>query len=203
MTTGTNSQLLGAAGKISEVSDELLVIAISNGDRSAFSEFFLRYSGRVRGFLIKIGARHGDADELSQEVMVTVWRKAHMFDPERAKVSTWLFTIARNRWIDTLRRHARPEPDPHDPMFQAAPEPDGVTHLSAIERETQVRAAISGLPTEQREVLIAGFFKGLSQSEIAEEMNVPIGTVKSRTRLAFAKLKGVLSERLIEELKYD
>jgi len=185
------------------MSDAELVASISGADRAAFAEFFRRYSGRVRGFLLKMGARVSDADELSQEVMVTVWRKASMFDPERAQVSTWLFTIARNRWIDTLRKHARPEPDPHDPMFQPTPEPDGAQTLSAQEREQKVRAAVAELTQPQREVLIAAFFKGLSQSEIAEELQLPMGTVKSRTRLAFARLRDVLGEGMITELRDD
>lgn len=203
MAIEKNSQQSGGVSDYDGMSDEALVAAIAKSDRAAFAAFFGRYAGRIRGFLLKIGAKEADADELAQEVMVTVWRKAQMFDVNRAKVTTWLFTIARNRWIDTLRRHARPEPDPNDPMFQPEPEPDGAAHLAVLERQEQVRAAIAGLSDEQREVLIAGFFKGLSQTEIAEELNLPIGTVKSRTRLAFSRLRGLLGEDIIEELKND
>lgn len=203
MATTTNSQHSGTLGTPDPRDDAALVLAIASQDKAAFALFFERYARKVRGFLIRIGAKEADADELAQEVMVTVWRKAHLFDPERAKATTWLFTIARNRWIDSLRRHARPEPDPNDPMFQPDAEPDGVTRLSGQERDAQVRSAIATLSVDQREVLIAAFFKGLSQSEIAEALGVPIGTVKSRTRLAFGKLRGVLSDSILDELKYD
>ena len=203
MATEKNSEMSAAAGPYADHSDADLIRRIAEADKPAFAEFFTRYAGRVRGFLLKMGARHSDADEMSQEVMVTVWRKAAVFDPERARVSTWLFTIARNRWIDRLRRRARPEPDPHDPMFHPEPEPDGVNRLSAIEREERVREAVAGLNEAQREVLIAAFFRGLSQSEIAEALNLPIGTVKSRTRLAFTRLREVLGESILEELRND
>ncbi len=203
MTPEEKSANSGSNQPLTAMSDAELVLCISDANKAAFAEFFGRYSGRVRGFLLKMGARVSDADELSQEVMVTVWRKAAMFDPDRAQVSTWLFTIARNRWIDTLRKHARPEPDPNDPMFQPPPEPDGAQFLSTQEREKKVRAAVAELTEPQREVLIAAFFRGLSQSEIAEELQLPMGTVKSRTRLAFARLRDVLGEDMILELRDD
>ncbi len=203
MATETNPPQSGAVGTFAQMSDAALLEAIGASDKAAFAEFFGRYAGRVRGFLLKFGAKPADADELAQEVMVTVWRKATLFDAGRASAGTWLFTIARNRWLDLIRKQSRPEPDPNDPVFQPEPEPDGVSRLAALEREAQLRAAVAELSPAQREVLIAGFFRGLSQSEIAEELQVPLGTVKSRTRLAFERLRDVLGETLLEELKYD
>lgn len=203
MTSDINSSSGQAADDLAALGDAELVTRIAEADKAAFAAFFGRYAGRVRGFLLKLGAASSDADELSQEVMVTVWRKAASYNAERAQVSTWLFTIARNRWIDRIRKHARPEPDPHDPMFQPEPEPDGVTRMTQQDRETRVRAAMAELTPPQREVLIAGFFRGLSQSEIAEALDLPMGTVKSRTRLAFARLREALGDSIAEELKYD
>jgi len=178
--------------------DSELIRAVAGGDRGAFVLLFERYAGRIKAFMIRAGASPGDADEIAQDVMVAIWRRAQTFDPERAAASTWIFAIARNRRIDRLRRAGRAGPDPLDPLSQPYPEPDGFAALSAAERERRLRDALGALPPEQRAVLVAAFYEGLSHAEIAAREGLPLGTVKSRIRLAFRRLSGILGEDLAE-----
>lgn len=180
-------------------SDAELLAAIAGRDKAAFAVLFERYAGRIKGFMMRSGASAQDADEIAQDVMVSIWRRAGSFDPARAGAATWIFAIARNRRIDLIRRASRPAPDPEDPLFQPDPEPDGLDTLAQAEQEERVRAGLATLAPEQRAVLVAAFYEGLSQSEIAIAQNLPLGTVKSRFRLAFRHLRGVLGEDLAPE----
>jgi RNA polymerase sigma-70 factor (ECF subfamily) len=163
-------------------------------DRAAFTRVFAYYAPRVKAYLIRLGLGAAQAEEVTQEVMVAVWRKAASFDARQASVSTWLFRIARNRRIDVFRRDQRETLDARDPTFEPAAEtpPDGAAE--AAEREAQVRRAMDALPPEQRDLVRRAFYEDLSHSEIAASTGVPLGTVKSRLRLAFAKLKLTLAE---------
>lgn len=176
---------------------------IAMRDRDAFAALFARYAVRVKAFLISGGAAHDQADEAAQEVMITVWRRAELYDPAKAAVSTWIFTVARNRRIDMIRRARRPAPDPEDPLFQPAPEPDPADSAANADRDARVRAAIMGLGDDQREAVRLAFFAGLTQTEIAERLGAPLGTVKSRLRLAFARLRAALGEEFSQELLDD
>jgi RNA polymerase sigma-70 factor, ECF subfamily len=180
-------------------SDADLLAAIAARDKAAFSALFGRYAGRIKGFMMRSGASAQDADEIVQDVMVSIWRRASSFDPARAGAATWIFAIARNRRIDLIRRASRPAPDPEDPLFQPDPEPDGLDLVSQSEQEERVRAGLETLAPEQRAVLVAAFYEGLSQTEIAAAQNLPLGTVKSRFRLAFRHLRGVLGDDLLPE----
>lgn len=184
------------------VSDAALIRAIAARDRDAFVALFERYAGRVKGYLMRTGTSAADADEIAQDVMVAVWRHAARFDPARAAASTWIFAIARNRRIDVARR-VRPVPDPDDPLLNPDPEPDAFAVLNAAEREGALRAAVAGLGEEQRRVLVASFYEGLSHAEIAAREGLPLGTVKSRIRLAFARLHAILGADLGEEFGDD
>lgn len=186
---------------LSEASDADLLrrVAVAR-DRAAFVALFDRFAARVKAFMMRGGASEADADEIAQDVMVLVWRRAETFDPSRAAASTWIFTIARNRRIDILRRTRRPAPDPEDPLFQPEPELDGFGRIDAQERELRIRAGLDELPAEQREVLVAAFYDGLSHTAIAAKLGLPLGTVKSRVRLAFRHLRGALGDGLAEEL---
>ena len=177
-------------------SDAAVLRAVAAGDRSAFVELFGRYAGRIKGFLMRRGASEADAEEIVQEVMVAIWRRAASFDPERAAAATWIFTIARNRRIDLVRRARRPEPDTQDPLFRPELEPGGVARISAAEREARLRAGLAGLAPEQRQVLVAAFYEGLSHGEIAARLDLPVGTVKSRIRLAFGHLREAIGEEM-------
>lgn len=181
-------------------SDIQLLAAVAERDKAAFAELFGRYAVRVKAFMLRAGTAEDDADEIAQEVLVTVWRKAHLFDPGKAAASTWIFTIARNRRIDMIRRRTRPEPDPEDPLFQPDPEPGGMQALSSQQVAERVRHSIGGLPDDQRSVLRAAFYDGLTHSEIAAHLRLPLGTVKSRMRLAFRAMRAELGEDMAEEV---
>jgi RNA polymerase sigma-70 factor, ECF subfamily len=193
----------GDAGSPPGPSDADLISAVAGRDLDAFNLLFDRYAVRIKAFMLRGGAGEADADEIAQDVMVSIWRRAASFDPGRAAASTWIFAIARNRRIDMLRRMRRPAPDPDDPLFQPDPEPDGMTSLSLAEREARVRASLETLAPEQREVLRLAFYDGLSHGEIAERSGLPLGTVKSRIRLAFRHLRGALGEDIAGEMVDD
>lgn len=176
--------------------DAQLLARIATGDKAAFAEIFNRYAVRVKAFIMRGGTVSDDADEIAQEVLVTVWRKAHQFDETKAGASTWIFAIARNRRIDMIRRRARPEPDPEDPLFQPAAEPTGLEALSAQQMADKVREGVAQLPADQRVVVRAAFYDGLSHAEIATLLDLPLGTVKSRIRLSFKHLRGVLGDEM-------
>lgn len=156
-------------------------------DTSAFEELFNHFAPRVKAFLMKSGADPQMAEECSQEVMATVWRKAHLFDPARASVSTWIFTIARNKKIDAIRKLNRPEPEQLYPEQDYEPDQEEVVEL---QQETErLATALGELPEKQRVLIENAYLGELSHSEIAEITGLPLGTIKSRIRLALEKLR--------------
>ncbi|ADZ68615.1 sigma-70 family RNA polymerase sigma factor [Polymorphum gilvum] len=161
-------------------------------DREAFAELFDHFAPRIKGYLMQQGADAATAEEVAQDAMVILWRKAELFDSAKSSASTWLFRIARNRRIDLLRRQRTAELDPEEPALQPSAPEDVDTTLDAGLREERVRLALQQLPDTQREVVRQAFFLGLSHSEIAEATGLPLGTVKSRIRLAFARLRELL-----------
>jgi RNA polymerase sigma-70 factor (ECF subfamily) len=173
---------------------DLLDLVATQQDRTAYAELFGYYAPRVKSYLLRLGADNALAEEIAQDVMVSVWRNAAQFDRTQASVSTWIFRIARNRRIDVFRRARRPALDPEEPMIL----PSGVeapdARIDAMEIETRVRAAMQGLPEEQLVLIRLAFYEGLSHREIAEKLDVPLGTVKSRIRLAFVKMKTRLDD---------
>ena len=193
----------GPAPDSAAASDADLVAAVAARDREAFVALFDRYAGRIKAFALRRGANVADADEIAQDVMVAIWRRAGTFDPARASANAWIYAIARNRRIDFARRAARPGPDPLDPLFRPEPAPDGFAALDAAERDARLHDAVAGLAAEQRRVLVASFFDGLSHSEIALREGVPLGTVKSRIRLAFRHLHAILGVDLAEGFTDD
>lgn len=156
-------------------------------DQAAFAELFDHFAPRVKGFLINSGANTSLAEECAQEVMATCWHKAHMFDPARASVATWIFTIARNRKIDVLRKERRPEPE--ELSWGPEEEPDQAD-VMAIQQESEILGrAIAELPEAQRELIQKAYFGDFTHSEIAEQTGLPLGTIKSRIRLALERLR--------------
>ena len=156
-------------------------------DKAAFAELFSHFAPRVKSFLMKSGASHDVAEECAQDVMATLWRKAHLFDPAKASVSTWIFTIARNRRIDMLRKQRRPEPE--DLPWGPEAEPDQADVLALQEETQQLGQALEQLPQKQRILIEKAYFGDLSHSEIAAETGLPLGTIKSRIRLALERLR--------------
>lgn len=160
--------------------------------RPAFSELFEHFAPRIKSYLIRLGSEASSAEEIMQEVMLNVWRKAEQYDRRQASVSTWIFRIARNRRIDMLRRTNKPELDAEDPMLQPAEVEAPDITVNRVQLEVKVREVIETLPEEQLILLKAAFYEGLSHSEIAKAYGLPLGTVKSRIRLAFMRLRGSL-----------
>lgn len=156
-------------------------------DEAAFARLFGHFAPRVKAFLMRSGADATLAEECTQEVMATLWQKAHLFDPARASAATWIFTIARNRKIDALRKQRRPEPE--DLPWGHDPEPDQADTLALQQESTQLGAAIAALPEKQRELIEKAYFRDLSHTEIAEQTGLPLGTIKSRIRLALDRLR--------------
>jgi len=159
-------------------------------DRAAFAALFRHFAPRVKGFLMKSGADAGLAEECAQDVMTTLWQKAHLFDPARASVSTWVFTIARNRRIDALRRSRRPEPE--ELPWGPEPEPDQAEVLEAQQETERLGQALARLPEAQRVLVERAYWGEVSHSEIAAETGLPLGTIKSRIRLALERLRNEL-----------
>jgi RNA polymerase sigma-70 factor (ECF subfamily) len=177
--------------------DELcrLVEAIAvHRDRQAFASLFRYFAPRLKGFGLRRGADGTTAEELVQETMLTVWRKASTFDASRATVSTWIFTIVRNKRIDMLRRGSYPELDLDEAVDVAADDIAADESLIAVEAGNALREALQQLPHEQLEVLQKAYFEDKSHRAIADEMRLPLGTVKSRIRLALARLRVALPE---------
>lgn len=156
-------------------------------DQAAFAELFAHFAPRVKAFLMKSGADATLAEECAQEVMATLWHKAHMFDPARASVATWIFTIARNRKIDLLRKQRRPEPE--ELTWGPEAEPDQEDTLVLQQESERLRQALADLPDAQRELIERAYFGDLSHSQIAEQTGLPLGTIKSRIRLALDRLR--------------
>ena len=166
----------------------------SKKDREAFAELFAHFAPRVKGYLMRLGASNGQAEEVTQDAMLTVWRKAHLFDRKKAAASTWIFTIARNRRIDILRQQKYPELDANDPALVPDTPAQADDEVIAEQRGELVRAALDKLPEEQRELVRLAFYNGWSHGQLADETNLPLGTVKSRLRLAFGRLRQELGD---------
>lgn len=163
-------------------------------DRAAFAALFAFYAPRVKAWMLKSGSPRAAAEELAQETMLAVWRKAALFDPERAGASTWIFTIARNLRIDTVRR----ERHPSELMPDASEEPDAPAAADRIvlqsQHEARVRVALESLPADQAEVIRKAFFEDKAHAEIEKDLSIPLGTVKSRMRLAMNRLRVALGD---------
>jgi RNA polymerase sigma-70 factor (ECF subfamily) len=189
------------AGNGNEVLDQddlsrLLVAIAENEDRTAFIQFFGHYAPRLKSFFLRQGASATVSDDLVQEVMLTVWRRAKTFQLGRSTVSAWLFTIARNKRIDMIRKERRPDPDISDPsMDQEQPEsPEAL--VSAGREQKRLKDIIGALPQEQAEIIRLAYFEDLSHSIIAERLSLPLGTVKSRIRLALGRLRSGLGDEI-------
>ncbi len=156
-------------------------------DTQAFSQLFEHFAPRIKGYLIKSGADATMAEECAQDVMTTLWRKAAQFDPSRASVATWIFTIARNRRIDMIRRNRRPEPE--ELPWGPEPDPPQSEVIEAQQEAAQLAEAIATLPDAQRSLIEKAYFSDLTQAEIAATTGLPLGTIKSRIRLALERLR--------------
>lgn len=167
----------------------LLLRVARQRDRQAFVTLFHHFAPRLKSFLLRAGMETGAAEETIQDVMVTVWQRAEQFDPTLAAAGTWIYAIARNRRIDRLRRDRRPSFDPDDPAL-VPDEADGAEEMIMVEeRAALLHRAIRELPAEQADLLRMAYFEDKAHSAIAAERRLPLGTVKSRLRLALARLR--------------
>lgn len=180
------------ASGLNERFAELADAVARNRDKQAFAELFDHFAPRIKSYLQRLNMDGSQAEELTQEVMIVLWNKAALFDPAKSSLATWLFRVARNRRIDALRRDRSGLIDPDDPaLHPSAPEsPDEA--VDADQRDQRIRIAMETLPDEQVKLVRMAFFLGLSHSQIAEETGLPLGTVKSRIRLAFGRLRSAL-----------
>jgi RNA polymerase sigma-70 factor (ECF subfamily) len=179
----------------SEQLTRLLVAVAEDRDRQAFQSLFLHFAPRVKAFVLSQRTDPGLAEEIVQETMVNVWRKAAQFQPAKASASTWVFTIARNMRIDMLRKSNRPEPDVNDPAMVPDAEPPAHERISREQEAARLRKAFAGLPEEQREILQLVFFEEKTHTEAAQHLDIPLGTVKSRIRLALKRVRSEVGER--------
>ena len=165
-----------------------------NLDREAFASLFDAFAPRVKSFMIRKGASPDLAEDLVQETMINVWTKAGMYDPAKGTVLTWVFTIARNLRIDRIRRESsRPLAELGE--YDAPSDAPGSEEILARKDEARcVARALAGIPPEQREILMLSFVDDVPQSEIARRLNLPLGTVKSRMRLAYNHLRKTLEQ---------
>ena len=172
----------------------LITAVADRRDSAAFAELFQYFAPRIKALLMRSGAPGEQAEELAQEAMLTVWRKAHLFDPTGASASGWVFRIAHNLRIDAARRAQRIERLGRELAGETAEveEPDAI--VSAGQMQARVRAAIAQLSSEQLKVITLSFFESRPHAEIAEILQLPLGTVKSRIRLAFKRLRTLLDE---------
>jgi RNA polymerase sigma-70 factor (ECF subfamily) len=180
-----------AAGAVSDWSECITAIA-RDRDRAQFAALFAHFGPRLKSYFLRLGTAPGAADDLVQETLLAVWRKADRYDPGRAAASTWIFTIARNLRIDMHRRQRGPLLPENLDGGEPVPQPGD--HLLSAERETRVRAALSVLPPDQAAVIRMAFFEERSHSQISEALGIPLGTVKSRVRLAMTRLRDAVGE---------
>jgi RNA polymerase sigma-70 factor (ECF subfamily) len=183
----------GHAGAAAEARQWIRAIAL-HGDRAAFAALFRFYAPRIKAVLMRAGATAETAEDVAQDTLVAVWRKAGQYDPARASAAAWIYTVARNLRIDRLRRDQREKlVAVYETIASEEPErPDQV--LDSSEQDAQLRNALGELPEEQVRVVQLSFLEGRAHGEIAKMLGLPLGTVKSRLRLAMNRLRNVLGD---------
>lgn len=175
--------------------NELLLAIAEHKDRKAFSALFNATSSRLKAFAMQCGATNADAEEILQECMLTVWRKAHTFKPESGSAITWLYTIVRNKRIDMARK-GRHETVMSDDLWTEEGTEDLESEVSTELEGQSARKFLEVLPEVQKQVVFKVYFEGKSHSEIAADLDLPLGTIKSRLRLAMKKLENVAKEQM-------
>lgn len=176
---------------------QCLLLIASHQDKQAFSGLYDHYAPRINGYLVKQGAAPALAEELTQEALLAVWNKANSYQANIASPNTWIFTIARNLFIDHMRRRSSKYTEPleayHLEEYDASNETNS-TEEKDIGLEQQMRESIKNLPFIQAQVVYKSFYEGKSHSQISNDMELPLGTVKSNLRLAFQKLRSCFGE---------
>ena len=173
--------------KTHDVWTECLLAIQSAQDVQSFTRLFNHFAPRAKAFLMKSGTSAAQAEDVMQEAMAQVWRKAGLFDPKVATASTWIFTIVRNKRIDAIRKERRPEPEELDWGPDQVEDPAEAT--AAAQEQELLRKAVARLPSNQRDIIEKAYFGDLSHSEIADFTGLPLGTIKSRIRLGLERLR--------------
>jgi RNA polymerase sigma-70 factor, ECF subfamily len=174
--------------------DDVLQRIARDRDSNAFRELFEFYGPRVRAMMMRQGADVAAAEDIAQETLLTVWRKAHLFAADKGNVSTWIYTIARNLRIDRIRRQP-PAQDLPSEVFEIPSDDDLPDEtLNRDQQRERIREVLETLPPEQYEVVRLSYIEGLSHNEIAGALGAPLGTVKSRMRLAYEKIREAVGE---------
>ena len=187
-------RLTARAGAIGGIMADLLRRVAERADTAAFRELYQTYGPRVKAYMMRQGADAGTAEDLAQETLFTVWRRASLYAADKGSAATWIFAIARNLRIDRLRREVPWQELPEDRLEGAASEALPDEALAEKERQLRVRAALASLPPEQQEVVTLSYLEGLSHGEIAARLGLPLGTVKSRMRIAYQKIRAGLED---------
>ena len=180
-----------------ELTDEALMLQVQQGHQAALSALYDRYVSRIYGMALQKLANPAEAEDVTHDVFVNLWRRSASFQPARGQLSNWLLTVAHNEIVDTLRRRRRAgeahEAIARDPVaVSEVAQEDTAAIVEQNEDARQVRQALDSLPAEQRDVIILSYYQGYSQSEIADRIQIPLGTVKSRMRLAMDRLRSEL-----------
>jgi RNA polymerase sigma-70 factor (ECF subfamily) len=187
-----NRQALISLGSDEKEQPNFSVLLLSIGqiqDKAAFADLFQHFAPRVKSYMLKLGSADGMAEELAQQTLLQVWRKAQLFDPDKAAASTWIFRIARNIRIDVLRKQKHFFDDDFDLAKIEDEQEDAEVKINREQKSRHVALALAKLPQDQAKIIRMSFYDGLSHGEIAKQLELPLGTVKSRIRLAFGRLK--------------
>lgn len=173
-------------------SDQLIALIAQHRSREAYGVLFQRYAPKLKAFVMGQGLGPQEAEDLAQEALLNLWRKAESFDPAKASATTWIYTIARNLRIDAARKAKRVKELPED-LWQGEPMKQADDSLILHQSATALRGLMEDLPRDQRDVLRMSFYDELSHGDIAKSLNLPLGTVKSRLRLALLRLRALMS----------
>ena len=173
---------------------DLLRRVAERADTIAFRELYQTYGPRVKAYMMRLGADAGTAEDLAHETLFAVWRSAALYRAEKGSAASWIFAIARNLRIDRLRREVPWQQLPQELFEEASGETLPDAALAEKERHARVHTALSGLPPEQHEVVVLSYLEGLSHGAIAQRLGLPLGTVKSRMRIAYQKIRAALED---------
>lgn len=178
--------------KSHENPEQLILNIAQNNCRESYKLLFSHFAPKIKSFMIGQGVKANEAEDIAQDTMLKIWRKAQLFDPKKAKASTWIFTIARNLQIDAIRKQKRHDRFNNEIQIESY-EADTSEKMISEQSASQVKEVIKNLPADQLQVLKLSFYEDLSHSQIAQSLSIPVGTVKSRLRLALGRLKSIKS----------
>ena len=178
--------------------DILLGRLLHSHSKGDFIALFHYYAPKVKAYMIRGGFAPDEADELAQETMLALWRNYRSYDSAQASANTWIFTIARNKRIDGLRKRARPRPDDYTMEMITPPAADPEDISAQGDMAKKMSGILKKLPREQSRLVLLSYYQNKTHAEIAKSENLPLGTVKSRLRLALTKLKQLMQEENIE-----